>query len=153
MTPVIVFDIDGTLANASHRIHYIKKQPKDWDAFFAEQANDKPHLHIVDTLLAFKQHGKYPIIFASGRPAKYREMTEKWLIKYGLFNPFLDGKLWLFMRPDGDRRDDDIVKREILGKMQMQGFQPIMAFDDRDRVVKMWRDNGIPCCQVAPGDF
>lgn len=33
------------------------------------------------------------------------------------------------------------------------GYEPIMAFDDRDRVVKMWRDAGIPCAQVAPGDF
>jgi hypothetical protein len=27
------------------------------------------------------------------------------------------------------------------------------TFDDRDKVVKMWRDNGIICFQVAPGDF
>ena len=28
-----------------------------------------------------------------------------------------------------------------------------LAFDDRDRVVAMWREEGVPCFQVAPGDF
>jgi len=28
-----------------------------------------------------------------------------------------------------------------------------MVFDDRDKVVNMWRENGIPCLQVAPGNF
>ena len=27
------------------------------------------------------------------------------------------------------------------------------VFEDRDRVVKMWRDLGITCFQVAEGDF
>ena len=29
----------------------------------------------------------------------------------------------------------------------------VMVFDDRDRVVNMWRRNGVVCAQVAPGDF
>jgi hypothetical protein len=103
--------------------------------------------------LAWKSLGRYPILFVSGRPSKYKDVTREWLIKHGLFNPFLDGKLLLWMRPDGDRRDDDIVKRELLGRIRMEGYEPVIAFDDRDRVVKMWRDNGIPCCQVAAGDF
>jgi hypothetical protein len=28
-----------------------------------------------------------------------------------------------------------------------------MAFDDRSQVVKMWRKRGVPCAQVADGDF
>jgi hypothetical protein len=31
----ILVDIDGTLADCTHRLHHIQKQPKDWDAFFA----------------------------------------------------------------------------------------------------------------------
>jgi len=27
------------------------------------------------------------------------------------------------------------------------------VFDDRDKVVKMWRNQGLRCCQVAEGDF
>lgn len=28
-----------------------------------------------------------------------------------------------------------------------------MVFDDRDKVVAMWRRQGLTCLQVAPGDF
>lgn len=148
-----VFDLDGTLANLDHRLHHIReKTPKDWDAFFADTHLDKPILHIHAVLLALRQAGE-TIIFSSGRPERTRDATVTWLIKYKLHNPLIDGKLWLFMRQDNDRRDDDIIKREILGKMWAEGFEPVLAFDDRDRVVKMWRENGIPCAQVAPGDF
>jgi hypothetical protein len=33
------------------------------------------------------------------------------------------------------------------------GYEPIMVFDDRNQVVKMWRERGIVCAQVAEGDF
>ena len=29
----------------------------------------------------------------------------------------------------------------------------LCVFDDRDKVVKMWRDSGLTCMQVAPGNF
>jgi len=57
------------------------------------------------------------------------------------------------MRPDDDRRPDDEIKAEILGRMRETGLQPLMAFDDRDKVVAMWRANGVPCAQVAEGAF
>ena len=50
-------------------------------------------------------------------------------------------------------RADDILKIELLDQIRADGFSPIMAFDDRDRVVAAWRAAGVPCAQVAPGDF
>ncbi len=47
----------------------------------------------------------------------------------------------------------DIVKAELLDQIVADGFSPVMAFDDRNQVVEMWRARGIPCAQVAPGDF
>jgi hypothetical protein len=57
------------------------------------------------------------------------------------------------MRKLGDRRDDDIVKFELLEQIYEMGYEPVLVFDDRDRVVKMWRAAGLRCFQVAPGDF
>jgi hypothetical protein len=57
------------------------------------------------------------------------------------------------MRPKGDYRDDGVIKFELLQKIREDGFNPTIAFDDRNRVVDMWRTNGIICAQVAPGDF
>ena len=57
------------------------------------------------------------------------------------------------MRKAGDYRPDAKVKEELLTQVKADGYEPILAFEDRERVVDMWRRNGIQCCQVAPGDF
>lgn len=88
-----------------------------------------------------------PVVFVSGRSAEVRRETEDWLEREtGLRGP-------LYMRCERDKRPDYIVKAELLDQLQADGYQPLMAFDDRDRGVKMWRSKGIPCAQVAEGDF
>jgi hypothetical protein len=59
----------------------------------------------------------------------------------------------LYMRADGDHRPDFQVKGELLDRLIGDDWNPLMAFDDRDQVVKMWRQRGIPCAQVADGNF
>ena len=143
-----IVDIDGTVADASHRLHHIQKRPKDWDAFFAAQSNDKPIDHMRQLLHALRASMGVPLIYVSGRPEKYMHVTLDWLD----LHQFPMGHR-IYMRPDGDRRDDDIMKLDLLMQLKADGWDPIMAFDDRTRVVKMWRANGVPCLQVAEGDF
>lgn len=57
------------------------------------------------------------------------------------------------MRKNGDYRADDVVKREWLTIGLIPRGRVLCAFDDRKRVVDMWRSEGITCYQVAPGDF
>jgi hypothetical protein len=59
----------------------------------------------------------------------------------------------LYMRSDNDYRADFIVKEELLAQLRADGYNPVMAFDDRQQVVDMWRENGLICAQVAKGDF
>lgn len=167
MRKCYIFDIDGTLADPSHRLPHIQKQPKDWDAFFADCVSDKPIPHIVelaktmywaDYICLDEDMGTYgwgdgfpAVVFVSGRPERIRVHTLAWLEAHGLNDE--TNPATLYMRSDGDRRDDTIVKQELLQKLRDDGYDPIMVFDDRDRVVQMWRDNGIPCAQVAPGNF
>lgn len=139
-----IFDIDGTLADCSHRLHHIQKQPKDWDGFFADCVHDKPIVHMVD--LAVHLSNYWPLVFVSGRSDVVRSETVEWLRAH-----HLDGDL--FMRHEGDHRPDDVVKSDLLDRIMAGGWHPIMSFDDRNRVVAMWRSRGIPCAQVADGDF
>ncbi|MCC6156382.1 MAG: polynucleotide kinase [Candidatus Hydrogenedentes bacterium] len=140
-----LFDIDGTLADVSHRLHHIAKKPKDWDAFFAASADDKAIAHIRD--LARDLSKVATVVFVSGRSDQVRAETEDWLEReVGLRGP-------LYMRKARDRRPDYIVKAELLERLLADGYRPVMAFDDRDQVVKMWRARGIPCAQVAEGNF
>lgn len=142
-------DIDGTCADVRHRLHFIQSSPKNWPAFFDACSGDAPIEHIRRLINNLSLTAW--IVFVSGRVERTREATTKWLRDHQFF--YATGDISLYMRADGDFRDDTIVKRELLDRLRADGWQPIMAFDDRDRVVKMWRDNGIPCAQVAPGDF
>lgn len=143
----IIVDIDGTLADCTHRLHHIQKQPKDWDAFFAACSEDAP---IVPVLRMVKALDKvHRIVFCSGRPEKWREDTERWLARHGV----VEYRRPMFMRPDGWHADDDTVKRVLLEKIREAGYNPELAIEDRKRVVDMWRSEGIICAQVAEGDF
>ena len=57
------------------------------------------------------------------------------------------------MRRGSDRRPDYVVEAELLDRILADGYRPIMAFDHREQVVKMWRARGVPCAQVAEGNF
>ena len=148
--PCFVFDIDGTIADISHRLHLIDHRdynattPKQWDEFFARMVDDKPIEHmrvLVDTLSL-----TYPVLLCTGRGEENREQTVEWLKRHR-FNFFE-----LFMRPAGDFRQDDVVKSELLDRMLAEGYAPMLVFEDRARVVKMWRSRGIPCAQVAEAE-
>lgn len=154
---VIVFDIDGTLANIEHRRHYVATKPKNWAAFNAGMEHDTPHEDIVK--LAHTLHDYHPIVFCSGRGEESREKTMRWLADWCNFRHVQDEDsalsyyYQLYMRPKGDYRPDDIIKEELLDQMLSDGYEPHMVFDDRDRVVAMWRRRGYRCLQVAPGNF
>lgn len=60
----------------------------------------------------------------------------------------------LTMRQEGDYTPDDILKRKWLDGMLVDDRHRLVAtFDDRDRVVAMWRAAGVLCFQVADGEF
>lgn len=146
-----IFDIDGTLADLSHRLHHIQKDPKDWDAFFAACGQDEPIECICELArcLASAKHGPV-VMFVSGRSDVVREPTAAWIEQHVRLTCPPDR---LYMRKAGDHRPDNIVKSELLDRIIADGFYPAIVFEDRDQVVKMWRARGIPCAQVAEGKF
>lgn len=94
------------------------------------------------------------INFLTGRHSGQRELTWNWLIENEIaLRQWSLGTQRLFMRDEGDHRPDHIIKLELLEQVIADGYEPIMVFDDRNSVVKMWRDAGIPCAQVAEGNF
>jgi phosphoglycolate phosphatase-like HAD superfamily hydrolase len=147
--PVYLFDLDGTLSNGDHRLHHIQKTPKDWTSYFAACGDDEPIPHMIRLYKHLQFHAQ--ILIVSGRSDEVRDLTMGWLVKHlPLPGPFNDEVL---MRKAGDHRPDDVIKIEMLAEIRARGFDPIMAFDDRTRVVQAWRKAGVPCMQVAEGDF
>lgn len=136
-----VFDLDGTLADCSHRVHLV--EAGDWDAFFAACVDDLPIRKVIGVLDALVLAGHRVEIW-SGRSDAVRAETEAWLKLYCIRPDRLT-----CMRTAGDKRPDDEVKLEFLRGTDA----PDIIFDDRKRVVDMWRREGLVCFQVAEGDF
>ena len=117
-----------------------------WKSWSAEAPLDTPYWEIVDLVNAAHCIG-IKVIVATGRMEKHREQTTKWLEDHKIFYDHL------YMRDDDDFRDDNILKKEYLDDIRNKGYNPVMVFEDRDRVVDMWRANGIKCLQVQPGAY
>lgn len=136
--PLLLCDIDGTLALRGDR------SPHDHDQAM-EDAVNWPIVHLVEWLDNY-----YHIVLISGREEKYRSITEYWLHTHNILT--VDHPL--YMRPTGDTRSDDIVKKEIyLTQIVPKYGDATIVLDDRNKVVKMWRELGLTCLQVADGDF
>ena len=168
MQKTVIFDLDGTLANIDSR-RDISMKPNgrlDWNVFAAPNsilALDKPNAPVIKMAQMFKADG-FKIVIFSGRNDRGFDATIQWL------NDFKVPFDLLVMRPDkfkdkswpiadGNPATPDMrfMPDEILKKKMLDAFVDLndvfLVVDDRDKVVKMWRDLGLNTFQVAPGDF
>lgn len=132
----IICDIDGTLALRTNR--------NPFDERDESLITDKVNVSIKD-IVEINDIFNRIIIIVSGR--KNRESTEKWLKIYDIPYDFI------YTREQNDNRPDEIIKREIYEKYIEPNYNVLFVLDDRDKVVKMWRDLGLTCLQVYYGDF
>lgn len=140
MTKAIIVDIDGTIAQHDPEV----RDPYDTD--FEKIIQDSPIKPIIKVVESMFNQG-YKIIYVSGRNEETEEATREWL---RLFAP---PYVHLYMRKRNDYRQDSVVKREIYETHIADRFDVLCVFDDRQQVVDMWREIGLVCLQVAPGDF
>ena len=147
----VIFDLDGTLALIDARRDLATKNGKmNWDVF-SDPINislDKPNWPVINTLKALSS--TFNIGILSGRDDITYDATCDWLFKHEVNPNHLD---FFWMRPHGDFTPDDILKKQWLDQLIDEGHNIICVYDDRDKVVKMWRENNIPCFQVNYGDF
>lgn len=148
----IVFDLDSTLSDPSHRLHLIDRTREggpDWDQFFSLCHLDKPHRHVLHVLADLRHSGHWIEIW-TGRSEAVRDATIDWLRRHELewvgFRPD-----YLRMRPAGDHTPGPELKRAWLNEARLWGRAPELVFEDDPKVVAMWRAEGIPCFQVADG--
>jgi len=146
MTKVIVFDVDGTLADMEHRRQWFDGGKKNWNAFFAAQHLDPTHEDIVWMLNQFHQSGN-TILICTGRNEGHREISEEWLTK----NNIEYDKM--YMRPLNDFRQDGVVKVDLLAKIREEYGEPWLWIDDRKQVVDAIRAEGVRVLQVCEGDY
>lgn len=160
----IIVDLDGTLCDITHRLEWVippdeyhaKFTPKDeykfvpdwkpnYDKFNSLCASDEIKWKVKGIVDMAQDAGRSVAIF-TGREEKWRGKTMDWLsarnVKYDM----------LVMRPDKDYRSDDVIKREMFeNRFNVKDIWFVL--DDRDKVVKMWRDLGLTTLQVQKGDY
>lgn len=142
----IIVDIDGTLADVEHRVHFVQASPKDWKNFNQHMIHDKINPWCLEIIQKFhKDH--YKIILLTGRTDDFMSDTESWLKRYHV--PFDQ----LLMRSVSDRREDFEVKKEIYQSKIEPNYNSLFVLEDRSSVVKMWRSIGLTCLQCDWGDF
>ena len=146
----IIVDIDGTVALRDGR------SPFDYGKAYSDKA-DHRMAHLLKSLIG---DCDYKVFFVTGREdiGDCRRITTSWLNDniYPVqgHDGFVPISNWeLLMRAEGDHRSDDVVKKEIYEKRIAPWYDVVIVFDDRDKVVKMWRDLGLLCGQVYYGDF
>jgi len=150
----VIFDLDGTLADITKRREMSTKENGkiDWDVFF-EPNNiwfDLPNEPVITMAQLLSE--RHRIVIFSGRSKATKTETKRWLQKFNV--PFDILKMrptsndWKFM-------PDDELKQHWLDTLFPDDKRKdiLCVFDDRQKVVDMWRRNGITCFQVDDGNF
>lgn len=136
----ILVDLDGTASILARG--YSPHDPSHY-------LHDSPN----PAVMAAVQHAHnagVEIVFFTGREGTASGMydTVRWLDRNVPFDNWV-----LRMRPEGDNRNDGIVKMEMFDKFVKDHFNVLYALDDRDRVVSAYRHRGIPVFQTNYGSF
>jgi len=155
----VIFDLDGTLANIDTRMQLAtggNSTESDYRKINWEVLHDPKNIDLdvpktpvlVMCNMLFDQG--YKIYIFSGRSDKTKEATISWLEKWAI--PYHK----LVMRPSATKEEnfmpDEILKYKML-EQHADRDDVLCVFDDRNKVVDMWRSVGLTCFQVAPGDF
>ncbi len=133
--PLVVVDIDGVVADVTHRLYLLDRHPRRWDEFFAAAADD-PLLPEGLAMVTGLPEG-HRLCWLTGRPERNRTLTAAWLARHGMPNDPL------LMRPDRDRRPARQAKRDHLRALRRR-HQIALVVDDDPQVIEMLTEEGLP---------
>lgn len=133
MKPLAVFDIDGVLADVRHRLRFVERRPKDWDAFFDAAIDDPPLAEGV--ALAVASAEECEVVYVTGRPERCRRDTLAWFAQHGLPPGTLS------MRRGRDFRPARVAKLELLRSLAGERTVAVVV-DDDERVCDAYEQAG-----------
>jgi phosphoglycolate phosphatase-like HAD superfamily hydrolase len=143
--PSVIFDVDGVLADATGRQHFLEWPRRNWDAFF-DACGDDPVIDEVARMLSLLDEDLV-VVLLTARPMRVQRQTLDWIVRHGL--------RWdlLVMRSPGDMDWASEYKRDVVGDLRAAGYEPQLAVEDDRRNVDMFHRAGIPCLYVHSGYY
>lgn len=138
-----IFDHDGTLSDAAHRVHLIQGDSKDWPAFFDAASEDKSNPSVIKELRAHQKTG-HKIIIMTGLPESYRAERLGWYRRHKI----KVDELW--MRPEKSFEKAHNLKAQWLYKLQAD-YDFVAAYDDESGNLDVFKNAGIPSYLVVNG--
>lgn len=132
--PIVIVDVDGTVACGKHREHFLEGPgKKDWKSYYALLSDDSPIDLVVRWVRELAKENTICIV--SGRPDTYQFETTAWLEKHDV--PYD----YIFMRPGNMKNPDTEIKKSILDHLPKEKIAFVL--DDRPSVCRMWQENGL----------
>lgn len=147
LKPVYIFDYDGTLADATHRLDRLPTKDlhltESWSEFNRLSIHDEPIESTIQVMNGLFKSGAF-IIILTGRSDEVCELSTQWLTDAGAqYNVMV-------MRQASDNRKDTIIKEEFLRYIGLHRITA--AWDDSVNVINHFRSIGITTYQVCNYD-
>jgi len=132
----VIFDLDGTLALLNGR------DPHNYADCYYDSLN-----HPIYRLYRYYKKNNFKILLVTGRNGEAFDDTLKWLEK----NDIQPDKM--YMKAIGDKRPDTIFKLAMYKAFIEDKYNIEAIYEDRSRMVRAWRSQGLLCLQVSEGDY
>ena len=170
---ISVVDIDNTLADNEHRVHLIKQDKPDWDAFFLECDKDTPMIPNIERIKNEIKDVVY-VVFLTGRSEICYDKTKAWLdenfCKASKEHIFFSLNYYnIFMRRLNDFSPDSELKPALLFSFMEQvesatrqtyhnpdaevRINVKAIYDDSDTVIEEFRRLGHNVVDVKTNDW
>ena len=141
-----IVDIDGVLADASHRQWHLDGPRRDWVGFFAAASGDTLLAHHAELVRCLDS--RMQVVLLTARPFRLHGLTLAWIEEHGL-----RWDLLALRGPAQDMTHSVRFKREALAVLRSYGFAPVFALEDDPRIVEMYARESLPCVYVHSGYY
>ena len=147
---IVLCDMDHTVSDSRPRDYLLETFPNvDWDAYHGKLIEDKPVIPIVNLINSLHMTG-FVVVGLTARPEKWRSLTMKWLVQYGVM---MDD---IIMRPDDGFEPAVTLKYnmaiEHFGSEDAIRENVALLLDDRSDITDRFKQMGITTLQVKMGD-
>lgn len=103
------------------------------------KSGNKVNLPIVNIVNTYSQ--SCDVMLVTDKPESTNKTVVKWLEKNNI------NYKMLLMRPPKDKRSSDVLKNDMLNKLEV-AYNIMFIVDTEDKDVELWRELGLVCLQT-----